>query len=50
MIQLNLQKRSRLRGFETKLCLTKGKHERGGINYGVGIDKYTLLYVRAPNV
>ena len=46
MIQKNLQDRNRLKDFETKFMLPKGKCGAGGINQGVGIDMYTLLYIK----
>ena len=40
-----LQNRNRVTNVENKLTVTKGKGG-GGINWEIGIDKYTLLYVK----
>ena len=46
MIQKNLQNRNRLNDFETKFKVTKGETRAGeGVDWGDGIDIYTLLYM-----
>ena len=46
MIDWNLQNRNRLKDFETKLMFTKGEMWWGGVNQRIGIDVYTLLYIK----
>ena len=41
-----LQIRNRITDVEDKLTVTKGKRGRGGINWEIGIDIYTLLYIK----
>ena len=41
-----LQNRSRVTDVENKLMLTKGMGGHGGINWKIGIDIYTLLYIK----
>ena len=40
----NLQDRNRLKDFETKFMITTGGMLKGGMDWEVGIDMYTLLY------
>ena len=40
-----LQNRNRVTDVENKLMVTKGERG-GGINWEIGIDTYTLLYIK----
>ena len=47
MLQMNLQNRNRVTDVENKLMVTgDGGKGRGGINWEIGIDIYTLLYIK----
>ena len=41
-----LQNRNRVTDVENKLIVTKGEIGGGGINWEMGTDIYTLLYIR----
>ena len=43
-----LQNRHRLTNIENKLTVTKG-YRGGGINWEIGMDIYTLLYIKEVN-
>ena len=46
MVQMNLlQNRNRVMNIENNLMVTRGGRE-GGINWEIGIDIYTLLYIK----
>ena len=47
MVQMNLlQNRNRVTNVGKKLRVTKGERVRGGVNWKIGIDIYTLLCIR----
>ena len=41
-----LQNRNRVTDVENILIVTKGERERGGINWEIGTDIYTVLYIK----
>ena len=41
-----LQNRNRVTNVENKLMVTRGESGRGGINWEIGIDIDTLLYLK----
>ena len=45
-LRITVQNRNRLTDFENKLMVIKGEGWGGGINYDVGINIYTLLYIK----
>jgi len=40
-----LQNRNRVTDVENKLMVTRRGKEGGGINWGIGIDIYTILFI-----
>lgn len=47
VVQMNLlQNRNRVTDVGKKLRVTKGERLRGGVNWKIGIDRYTLLCIK----
>ena len=46
MIQMNLQNRKRFSDVENELVVYQVEKGRGGINWEIGTDIYTLLYIK----
>ena len=43
---MNLQNRNRITDTENKLMVTRGEKDVGCINWKIGVDIYTLLYIK----